>query len=73
MPLMSMTGKPIDLLNKLSVGCFVDDADHRDLSYHMFTSASDMTIGKCQVACRQQVFKYAGLQVHNYAEDQEFS
>ena len=72
-PLMSMTGRPIDLLNKLSVGCFADDADDHDLSYHMFTSGLDMNIEKCQTACRQQAFKYAGLQVHSYIEDQEFS
>ena len=61
---MSKTEEPINLLDKLSMGCFVDYPDDRDLSYHMFTSGSDMTIEKCQTACRQQAFKYSGLQVH---------
>ena len=60
---MSTTAGPIDLLDKLSVGCFADDADDRDLSFHMFISGSDMTVEKCQATCRQQAFKYAGLQV----------
>ena len=60
---MSTTAGPIDLLDKFSVGCFADDADDRDLSFHMFISGSDMTVEKCQTACRQQAFKYAGLQV----------
>ena len=65
--LMSTTEGSIDLLEKLSVGCYADDADDRDLSFHMFTSGSDMTIEKCQSACRQQAFKYAGLQVRRLA------
>ncbi|CAD5124776.1 DgyrCDS13039 [Dimorphilus gyrociliatus] len=49
------------VLDKLHLGCFKDKADDKDLPQHIWASDTN-TIKSCIDGCRQQGFRFAGVQ-----------
>lgn len=50
------------VLEKFHLGCFKDDQNDRDLIQYLWSSKTN-TIETCIIACREQGFRFAGLQV----------
>ena len=58
-----LSGLDESAIKKQHLGCYKDNPKSRDLPYLGLTSATDNTIRNCVRFCREQGFRFAGLQV----------
>ena len=50
--------------NKLYEGCYQDSTASRDLPFHVASDGGHMTVDVCMKSCREQSFRFAGIQVN---------